>query len=348
MTSPRPISPRKRVFDLVVTLLAAPLWLPVCAIAALALWVTEGRPVFYVSSRRTLMSRTERVIKFRTMVRGADKILNRETVPTTDTRFLNIPPEHPIYTPVGRFIERFALTELPQLLHVLTGHMSLVGNRPLPENVIRALRAEFPYAEDRFLARTGLTGPVQLVGRSEISDADRLGLEIDYCLVTFFGYRMSLDLLVLIYTVLIALHLRKPLSVHEVRTLMVDSMRRSRVSAVGPMSRRESIRFSAPFGVCALSIAETPYRIAGFSYQGMRLIGANPIDIGTCFAIRDPGASAGALLARVRWCRRREDGEFDLGLSLKPDYGSGDNLLRIMNSLARGDARTEMLAPARS
>lgn len=343
MTPVRSNSPRKRFFDLVVTICAAPLWLPVCALAALALLATQGRPVFYVSSRRTVMSRTERVVKFRTMVRGADKLLNRETVPATDTRFLNIPPEHPIYTPVGRIIERFALTELPQLVHVLAGHMSLVGNRPLPENVVRALRTEYPYAEDRFLAPTGLTGPVQLVGRSEINDRDRLALEIDYCLVTYFGYRMRLDLRVLVYTVLIALHLHRPLTVPEVREMMIASMRGRRAREFGaqPPSRRESIRFQAPAGT--LSIVDLPYRIEGFSYQGMRLVGDKPIAVGTHFELRAREAVAGALVARVARCRRRDDGRFELGLALQSGYGAGDNLLRVVGGPTRGAAHAEVM-----
>lgn len=347
MSEARSISVRKRVFDLVVTLGMAPLWLPVCGLVALALLLTEGRPVFYVSSRRTVMSRTQRVIKFRTMVRGADKILNRETVPSTDTRFLNIPPEHPIYTPVGRVVERYALTELPQLLHVLQGKMSLVGNRPLPENVVRALRAEYPYAEDRFLARTGLTGPVQLVGRTEISDADRLGLEIDYGLITFFGYRMRLDLQVLLYTVLIALHLRKPLSVQQVRALMLGSVEQHLSGALGspPGERRESIRFETSAG--SLSIFDLPYRIEGFSYQGMRLVGPRPLEIGARFAIRARDAIAGALEARVQWSRQTDAGGYETGLSLTPGYGAGDNLLRILSGLTHGVAQVEALASER-
>ena len=146
-----------------------------------------------------------RVVKFRTMCRNADKIANRDTVPVTTTRFLNIPPTSPLYTPAGRWIERLMLTELPQVWHVLQGKMSFIGNRPLPENVIAALRAEHPGAEARFATPAGLTGPIQLVGRDHISDAERLQIEGAYCAAVQRGYSPMLDFKILLYTVLVGM-----------------------------------------------------------------------------------------------------------------------------------------------
>jgi lipopolysaccharide/colanic/teichoic acid biosynthesis glycosyltransferase len=211
---------RKTAFDFVLTIATAVVWLPLMAVCALAIWIREGQPLFYVSTRRVFRARTWRVVKLRTMARDADKIVNRETVPIRHVRFLNLPPDHHLFTPVGRIIERFHLTELPQFFHVLTGHMSIVGNRPLPENVIRALREEFPWAEDRFLTPAGLTGPVQLVGRDAMSDEARLTLEVEYCQGCLDSYSVRLDCLILWYTVLIALRLRRPMTMKEVRHLM--------------------------------------------------------------------------------------------------------------------------------
>jgi lipopolysaccharide/colanic/teichoic acid biosynthesis glycosyltransferase len=154
------------------------------------------------------------------MSRNADRLVNRDTVPVSTQRFLNIPIDSPLYTPIGRLVEQAHLTELPQLLHVLKGEMSLVGARPLPENVVSSLREVYPRAEDRFLTKSGLTGPVQLVGRDAIPDADRLRVEIAYSRGCLRSYSVLLDLTVLCLTVVIAVAVRRPMSVEEVLALI--------------------------------------------------------------------------------------------------------------------------------
>lgn len=211
---------KKLTFDVAITLLTAVLWVPALLLCSLGIWLLEGRPILYVSRRRVFERRTIRLFKLRTMVRDAERVANRSTVPMDGTRFLNIPTDSPLYTPIGRFIERFHFTELPQLLHVLRGQMSVVGNRPLPENVIAALREAYPNAEDRFRVRCGLTGPTQLIGREELGDDERLMLEIAYCHAVRRAYSMRLDFLVLLYTVLIALDLKPRLTVTDVLALM--------------------------------------------------------------------------------------------------------------------------------
>lgn len=211
---------KKRLFDLIVSFLAAVAWAPALLSAALLLLAVEGRPIFYLSSRRVYRDKQMRIIKFRTMVRNAETIVNRDTVPLTDQRFLNLPVSSPVYTRIGRIYERLQLTELPQVLHVLQGRMSLVGNRPLPENVIAALVEVYSDVEGRFLTRGGLTGPIQLVGREFLSDADRLRLEIGYCRAVLASYSWKLDMAVLLYTVVVTVRLKKPFSVAEVEALI--------------------------------------------------------------------------------------------------------------------------------
>jgi lipopolysaccharide/colanic/teichoic acid biosynthesis glycosyltransferase len=206
----------KRAFDVVFTLLAAPLWLPLLLLGMLAIRIGAGLPVLYVSTRRVHGRHSARIAKLRTMVPNAAQIANRATVPITSQRFLNIPLDSPLYTRVGRTIERFNLTELPQFVHVLAGRLSVIGNRPLPEDVVHALVAAFPDAEARFLTPAGLTGPTQLVGRQVLSDAERLTLEIAYCRHCIAGYSWRLDCMLAAYTALILARLRRPLSAAEV------------------------------------------------------------------------------------------------------------------------------------
>jgi lipopolysaccharide/colanic/teichoic acid biosynthesis glycosyltransferase len=233
---------RKRLFDIVFVSLGAIVWLPVVAVCCLAVLVSSGWPVFYISNRRVGRARSIRLLKLRTMVKNADKIANRDTVPVGEVRFLNITPDSDLYTPVGRVIERFNLTELPQLFHVLTGRMSLIGNRPLPENVIDCLREEHPYVEDRFLTKAGITGPIQLVGRQEVSDQTRLKLEVEYCRIAASSYSARLDLRIFFYTVLIGLRLRPAFSVTEVGQLL------ARYSSNARLSPSPDGRFDQPGG----------------------------------------------------------------------------------------------------
>lgn len=197
-----PIPRAKRCFDVAAGVAMLVAILPLLALFAAAVAMLEGRPIFYVSRRRVNAGPPVAVIKFRTMRRDADRIANRDTVPIGSTRFLNLPITSPLYTPVGRVIERLMLTEMPQLLHVLQGRMSIVGNRPLPENVVASLAEEFPAVEERFAIPAGLTGPVQLVGRDFISDAARLDIEIAYCRSVSEAYSVLLDFKILAYTVL--------------------------------------------------------------------------------------------------------------------------------------------------
>jgi lipopolysaccharide/colanic/teichoic acid biosynthesis glycosyltransferase len=247
---------QKRIFDVTVTLLTAVIWVPVLSLCAAAIAVFEGRPIFYVSKRRVGAS-VKPVIKFRTMVRNAESIYNRDTVPVSgNVRFLNTPPDSPLYTRTGRVIERFALTEIPQLVMVLKGDMSLVGNRPLPVNVIDSLKKAIPdvnerpqaragdlcetckfhdycemyntcgasdlcNVEGRFITLAGMTGPVQLVGRTELSDGDRLTLETMYSRIASGANSWRLDFIILLCTVLIVLRIRQPLKLAEVQRLMM-------------------------------------------------------------------------------------------------------------------------------
>ena len=226
---------RKRALDLLLSVLGALAWVPVVLVAASVILVSSGRPIFYRSSRRVSADHLMRVVKFRTMVKNADKIANRDTIAVGSVRFLNIPPSSPLYTRAGRLLERCGITELPQFVHVLSGRMSIVGNRPLPDNVMNCLREEYSYADERFLTPAGLTGPAQLVGRDALTDDERLRLESAYCRACVHSYSLWLDISILLYTVLIVVGLKKTLDYQGVLDLIERRSRSARLVESEPV-----------------------------------------------------------------------------------------------------------------
>lgn len=109
----------KRLFDIACVLLAMPLLVPVLLAIALAVRLTSFGPILFLQERVGLHGRTFTILKFRTMVHAADKA--HHAVTTVDNQR---------FTPIGPFLRRWKLDELPQLLNVLAGNMSLVGPRP--------------------------------------------------------------------------------------------------------------------------------------------------------------------------------------------------------------------------
>ncbi|MBD8608244.1 sugar transferase [Aeromicrobium sp. CFBP 8757] len=233
---------KKRALDIVITGLAAVIWVPVLTLAALAVLVLSGRPVLYRSMRRVSNDDVLRIVKFRTMVKNAEALVNRSTVPIqNDVRFLNIAPDSPLYTRIGRLLERCGITEIPQLVHVLRGEMSIVGNRPLPENVVSALRDEYPTASDRFLTKSGLTGPAQLVGRSALTDLERLTLEGAYCRACVRRYSIWLDVSILFATVMIVIGIKKAYTYQGVLDLIDRRSRSSRRTLVTVVAEADEV-----------------------------------------------------------------------------------------------------------
>lgn len=156
----------KRVVDVLLVLITLPVSLTLIGICAIALWIEGGRP-FYVQDRLGRNGRRFVILKLRTMVRNADECL--ENLIATDpharreweqTQKLK---DDPRITPVGRFLRASSLDELPQLLNVLKGEMSLVGPRPMMPDQLPI------YGDPRhyFDMRPGLTGIWQVSARNE-------------------------------------------------------------------------------------------------------------------------------------------------------------------------------------
>jgi lipopolysaccharide/colanic/teichoic acid biosynthesis glycosyltransferase len=157
----------KRLLDVAVSLLALLLLSPVLLAAAVAVVADSGRPVLFRQVRVGLGGRHFGMYKFRTMVRDAAA---RGPYHTLD--------DDPRITRVGRFLRRSSIDELPQLLNVLKGDMSLVGPRPdVP--VQRALYADADW-QARCSVRPGITGLAQALIRSGGAEGERLSLDLRY------------------------------------------------------------------------------------------------------------------------------------------------------------------------
>jgi len=183
-----------------------PLWLPLMVIASIAILITSGWPVTYLSKRYVLKDTYRTVVKFRTMVRNAAQLANRDTVPHDPNRMLNIIIDDSLYTPLGKFFDKIHVSEMPQLIQVIFGTLTLVGNRPMPENMVNKARAVYPFLEERFSVPGGITGPAQLCGRENLTDIQRLELEITYCYLCQESYSPLLDIHLLLLTFLLPFH----------------------------------------------------------------------------------------------------------------------------------------------
>jgi exopolysaccharide biosynthesis polyprenyl glycosylphosphotransferase len=167
----------KRAFDLVTGATAIVVTTPIWLLSALMIMATSRGPVFFRQERVGRGGRTFTMYKFRTMVQGAEAMLptlqplNEASGPLFKIRL------DPRITRVGRFLRRYSIDELPQLINVMRGEMSLVGPRPpLPKEV--AIYEE--WHRDRLEVKPGITGLWQVGGRSELSFDDYVRLDLFY------------------------------------------------------------------------------------------------------------------------------------------------------------------------
>ena len=167
----------KRGFDLVVSGVLIVVGLPLWALIALAVKLTSPGPVLYRDRRVGLREREFSMLKFRTMYRdAAERQAELEAANEADGALFKLRND-PRLTPVGGFLRRFSLDEVPQVLNVLRGEMSLVGPRPLP---LRDYRLLEPWHRRRYLVLPGMTGLWQIAGRSNLGFDDLVRLDFYY------------------------------------------------------------------------------------------------------------------------------------------------------------------------
>jgi exopolysaccharide biosynthesis polyprenyl glycosylphosphotransferase len=167
----------KRAFDLIVSALVIVVGMPLWLTIAAAIKLTSPGPVFYRDPRIGLGEETFGMIKFRTMVAGAaDQQAELEPENEAEGALFKI-RDDPRVTPVGRLLRRFSLDELPNMLNVVRGQMSLVGPRPLP---LRDHALLEDWHRKRSNVLPGMTGLWQISGRSDLSFDDLVRLDFFY------------------------------------------------------------------------------------------------------------------------------------------------------------------------
>jgi lipopolysaccharide/colanic/teichoic acid biosynthesis glycosyltransferase len=167
----------KRIFDVVVVLLASPFWVPVLLLVGLLVWIdSPGAPVMFFQYRTGRSGKRFKMYKFRSMVPNAEELKQKymylNELQWPDFKITN----DPRVTRVGRILRKTSLDELPQLLNILKGDMSLVGPRPTSF----AAETYKLWHTERLDVDPGMTGLWQVVGRGEMEFDDRLRLDIAY------------------------------------------------------------------------------------------------------------------------------------------------------------------------
>lgn len=176
----------KRCEDIVVSLVMLVLFSPIFLIASIGIKCTDGGPIFYKQERLTKDGKVFMIYKFRTMVIDAEKKLGPVLASQDDPRIL----------PVGHYLRATRLDEIPQILNILRGEMSVVGPRPERPLLFAEISKDIPEFNYRLKVKAGLTGFAQVYGKYNTTSYDKLKLDLSYIQ----NYSLFLDLKLIIMT----------------------------------------------------------------------------------------------------------------------------------------------------
>ena len=167
----------KRCFDIVVSALGLIVLSPIFLITALAIKLDDPGPAFFMQDRNGLNGKVFKIYKFRSMCKDAPKMrAAMEAQNELDGPAFKMAND-PRITKVGRIIRKTSIDELPQLLNIFLGHMSIVGPRPLPTYETDQLNE---YQRQRLLAKPGLICYWQIRGRSNTTFGEWMEMDFDY------------------------------------------------------------------------------------------------------------------------------------------------------------------------
>ena len=191
----------KRGFDLALSLVVLAMLAPLLAIAALAILVEDGRPIFFRQKRGLSHVGTYfDFLKFRSMVKNAESKQGELNRANETEGGLFLMKNDPRVTRVGRWLRKFSIDELPQLINVVRGEMSLVGPRPLPLSDLANIETKSVYADYyhmREKVRPGMTGLWQISGRRDVPFKEMVLLDLYY----FENQSIMFDLEILFATI---------------------------------------------------------------------------------------------------------------------------------------------------
>lgn len=180
----------KRIFDIVLSSLALIIVSPLMLVVAVAVKLQDKGPVFYKQERTTERGRTFNVLKFRTMIVDAEK--NGAVLASKNDMRI---------TKVGDFLRKTRIDELPQLINIIKGEMSIVGPRPERKAIAREYEKDLPEFSYRLRVKAGLTGLAQIMGKYNTTPKDKLVLDLMY----IEKYSFILDLRIILQTLVVCL-----------------------------------------------------------------------------------------------------------------------------------------------
>ncbi len=181
----------KRAMDIILSALATVIAAPIMLIVAVAIKIEDGGPVFFKQERVTLNNKRFNILKFRSMIVDAEK--DGISQPAVD--------HDPRITKVGRVIRATRVDELPQILNILKGDMSIVGPRPERVEHVEEYTKAIPEFAFRLKAKGGLTGYAQVYGKYNTTPYDKLRLDLMY----IENYSLMLDIKLILMTIRIML-----------------------------------------------------------------------------------------------------------------------------------------------
>ena len=175
----------KRSFDITFSLLALLITFPLLLVIALIIKLTDRGDIFFKQKRPGLRGQNFVLYKFRTMYPNNEKILEDYLKKNPKAReewklYRKLKSYDPRVTPIGRFLRKFSLDELPQFFNVLKGDMSVVGPRPYIYEELEEYKIPESVRQKLFSVKPGITGLWQVQARNEATFEDRVRLDLDY------------------------------------------------------------------------------------------------------------------------------------------------------------------------